>query len=152
MATVGALYFLRLRAAALALSRSARSSGSVNGLRILPLCDSPMLQADVVLFAGVLHDHVVRGLQGPRPYVHPIVSVGLRIMNRHRVQDRTRVGTREGVDELAPFGPAMLGVYGLFQWPLKSGLPSESRGVGPAGGRFAPRCGLRPPPCCPACC
>src|SRR5437667_10366239 len=33
---------------------SARSSGSVNGLRILPLCDSPMLQADVVLFAGVL--------------------------------------------------------------------------------------------------
>src|SRR2546428_10908603 len=75
-------------------------SGSVNGLRILPLCDSPMLQADVVLFAGVLHNHVVRGLQGPRPYVHPIVSVGLRIMNRHRVQDRTRVGTGEGVDEL----------------------------------------------------
>src|SRR5438105_7450067 len=39
----------------------------------------------------------------------------------------------------APCGPAMLGVYGLFQCPLKSGLPFGRRGVGPAGGRLAPR-------------
>ena len=62
-----------------------------------------MLQADVVLFAGVLHDHVFRGLQGPRSCVHPIVSVGFRIMNRHRVQDRKRVGTGERIDVLHIF-------------------------------------------------
>src|SRR5437660_1826925 len=52
---------------------------------------------------------------------------------------------------LAPRGPAMLGVYGLFQCPLKSGLPFGRRGVGPAGGSVAPRCPPRPPPRCPGC-
>ena len=45
----------------------------VYGLGILPLRDRAVLQADVVLFAGVLHDHVIRRLQVPRPHVHPIL-------------------------------------------------------------------------------
>src|SRR5262245_49979444 len=43
-------------------SSSARLYSLVNGLGILPPRDGPMLQTRVVFFAGVLHDHVFRGL------------------------------------------------------------------------------------------
>src|SRR5436190_3486918 len=54
----------------------------------------------VVLFAGVLHEHVVGRLEPPRAHVHPVLRIGLRVVHGHGVLDRVRVGPQEGVGHL----------------------------------------------------
>ena len=47
-----------------------------------------VLEADVVLLAGILHDHIIGRLQSPSSHVHPILCVCLRIVNSESVLDR----------------------------------------------------------------
>src|SRR6187399_2320139 len=42
----------------------------------------------VVLLARVLHEHVGGRLEPPGAHVHPVLRVGLRVLNRHRVFHR----------------------------------------------------------------
>jgi len=79
----------------------------VDLIRIVPACNRAVLQADVVLFAGVLHDHVGRGFQRPHADVHPVMRERFRVVDRERVLNCPRVCSQEGVRENRIFAVGM---------------------------------------------
>src|SRR4030095_14056646 len=54
----------------------------------------------IILVARVFHDHVALRLDAPRPQVHPILAVGLRIVHGDGVLDRVRVEAFQRVRQL----------------------------------------------------
>ena len=73
----------------------------------MPACDRAVLQADVVLFAGVFHDHVVRRFQSPRADIHPVMRVRFRIVDGVRVLNGPRIRSQERVRENGIFAVRM---------------------------------------------
>src|SRR5688500_5399636 len=64
---------------------------------------------EIVLFAGVFHQDVRRGLEPPGPDIHPIPSVRPRVVHRHSVLDRVGVRPAEGVRQLQLLAVGMAG-------------------------------------------
>src|SRR5262249_22831709 len=62
-----------------------------------PPHDSTVVETEIVLFARVLHDHIVGRLEIPGSNVSPVVSVGFRIVNGNRVAYSSRIHPLERI-------------------------------------------------------
>src|SRR5215471_17872544 len=90
----------------------------INILRELPAHNGAIIEAEIIFLAGVFHKYVSRLLNSPGTDIHPVLGVGLRIMNGNRMHDRVGIRPKECAREYGVLAVRMTG-------GIQPGIPVE---------------------------